>query len=58
MVQTVQVTQAQFLAAFARKAIEDPVVLKIGTEQRIYGRTSEGQASNPEGYIVVFAVVV
>lgn len=57
MVQTQQVTPGKFLEMYSRKAVEVPVLVKVGTENRLYGRTTEGQATNPDGYIVVYCVV-
>lgn len=50
MVQTVQITKTKFLELYAKKMVEDPV----NTGTRIYGRTTEGQALNPDEYIVVW----
>lgn len=58
MVQTIEISKAEFLEKYARKAIEDPLgPVTVGTEQRVYGRTTEGQAGNPDGFIVVYAVL-
>lgn len=58
MVQTQEISKAEFLSKYARKSIEDPIgPLDVGGEQRIYGRTTEGQVSNPDGYVVVYTVV-
>lgn len=57
MVTTQQITPSQFLEKYSRRAIEEPINVKVGSEQRIYGRTTEGQANNPDGYIVVYCVV-
>lgn len=57
MVLTQEITINEFLLKYARKAIEDPVNVKVGTQQRLYGRTTEGQVNNPDRYIVVYAVV-
>lgn len=53
MVETKTVTKAKFLDLYARKAVEEVIV--VGA--KIYGRTTEEQASNPDGYIVVVADV-
>ncbi len=57
MVQTLLITQAKLLDMYARKAIEAPITVTIGGQQRVYARSTEGQASNPDGYIVVYAVI-
>lgn len=58
MAQTLEISKAEFLAKYARKAIEDPIgPVPIGNENRLYGRTTEAQANNPDGYIVVYCVV-
>lgn len=54
---TQQVTPTKFLELYSKRLIHEPVNVKIGTEQRVYGRTTDGQASNPEGYKIVYAVV-
>lgn len=56
-IQIVEISVASFLEKYESGNIENPITVKVGTQQRIYGRTTEGQANNPDGYIVVYAVV-
>ena len=49
MVTTQTITKAKMLEMYARKTIEDPIIVNA----KLYARTVEGQADNPDGYIVV-----
>lgn len=58
MVQVVLITKAKFLEMYSRNGLEDPMgPVLVGAEQRMYGRTKEEQANNPDSYIVVYCVV-
>jgi hypothetical protein len=52
-----QITLAQFQSAYERDAISELFSITVGTEKRVYGKTTEGQANNPQNHIVVYAVV-
>lgn len=58
MVNTVEITKTEFLLKYARGSLTEPVgPIAMNGETRIYGRTSEGQAGNPDGYIIIYAVI-
>lgn len=57
MVTTQQVTPTKFIEMYARGGVSEVINVKVGTEQRIYGKTGEEQRNNPDGFIIVYAVV-
>lgn len=57
MVQTIELTKQEWLNKYSRRALIDifgPVI--VGTEQRFYALTSEGQSKTSDGYAVVYVV--
>lgn len=59
MVETRQITKAEFLTLYAADALKNPLVLTIGAEQRAYALQVKetGGETFTEGYIVVYCVV-
>lgn len=57
MVVTRQITPGQFLQGYSEGSIRDVFVVNLNGEQRAYGKTGLDAADQPEGYVVVYAVV-
>lgn len=51
------ITLAEFRDGYAKDEIYDVIALKVGTEQRIYGKTVMGAVNEPKGHFVVYAVM-
>jgi hypothetical protein len=51
------ITLAQFIADVEAGLITEIFSITVGLEKRVYGKTPKGQASNPQGWIIVYAVV-
>jgi hypothetical protein len=52
-----QISISEFQAAYERGGITEVFVITVSGQQRIYGKTREGQASNPDQFIIVYAVI-
>lgn len=57
MVETKIISKSKFLDLYSKNSISKPFRVTVGLEQRIYGLTTVGEAENPDGYVVVYAVV-
>lgn len=52
-----EITLAEFRAGYASDEIFDVINLKVGSEQRIYGKTRINAGDEPNGQRVVYAVL-
>lgn len=53
----IEISLADFLAKYARNNLSEVVVINVSGQQRVYGRTTEGQVENQDGYLIVYAVL-
>jgi hypothetical protein len=57
MVNIEVISASDFLDLYAANLVFDVVNVKVGTQQRIYGKVTEGQGLTQDKYKVVYAVV-
>lgn len=52
-----EITVQNFIEGVEQGYITECFTVAVAGEQRVYGKTPEGQADNPRGFILVYAVV-
>lgn len=52
-----RITLQKYIDGLKRGLIEPVHEVLVNGEQRLYGKTVEGQGDNPQGWILVYAVV-